>query len=285
MKEKLFLPPNFKGDLWFYNQERFLDHAYQSFMHRHDELELNLVLRGRGVYVLNRRKIEMLPNTLLWLFPEQEHLLLEKSLDFEMWILVIKQGYLEQICTDESSRTLLECSPEGHFCRSLAAAPFQKLSTLCKEGVGMKADPQSLALFNISLGYILLAAWAAYQSAHSAVSEKHIHPAVDQVARQVMDGKGADDLTVLAQAVHLSPSQLSRVFKKQMGVSLTAFRNRCRVEHFIDLYGDGQSRTMLDDALDAGFGSYAQFYRVFKEIMGGTPAEYRRESREKATGQ
>ena len=69
---------------------------------------------------------------------------------------------------------------------------------------------------------------------------------------------------------------MSRLFKQQTGVALVDFRNRQRVEKFLDFYGTGQRRTMLDAALEAGFGSYAQFHRVFKRVRGCSPVEHRR---------
>ena len=273
MKEKLFLPTNATGDLWLYNKERFLDLTYQSFLHRHDEIEMNLVTWGHGVYILDNRKVELLPNTIIWLFPEQEHLLLDKSLDFEMWILVLRPEYLRTICSDPVSKALLQSDPEAIYCRSLPTPLYQKINDFCKDALAVR---NNLALFNISMGYILLQAWSAYQAANGAANEKVIHPAVERAARLILDSEGMDDLPSLARQVGLSPTGLSRQFKKQMGLSLTDFRNRCRVEHFIDLYANGQTRTLLSAALEAGFGSYAQFYRVFRKIMGSNPADYRR---------
>jgi AraC-like DNA-binding protein len=273
MKEKLNLPPSYKAELWLYNKDRFLDRSHQPFLHSHDEIELNLVTSGRGVYILNSQRVDLAPNAILWLFPEQEHLLVERSPDFEMWIVILRQEYLEEICTDANSQVLLECDPAGDFFRSLSTSQFQKLHILCKEALAVRG---SVSLFNISVGYILLSAWAIYQAAGSAGMVSPIHPAIDRATKMIIDGMGKDDLPHLAQQVGLGQTTLSRLFKQQMGISITAFRNRCRVEQFIDLYGDGQSRTMLDAALEAGFGSYAQFFRVFKQIMGGTPAAYRR---------
>ncbi len=102
----------------------------------------------------------------------------------------------------------------------------------------------------------------------------HVLPVINKVTRLIVDGAGKDDLPFLAHEVGLNATSLSRLFKRQMGISLTAFRNRCRVEQFLDLYGDGQVRTMLDASLEAGFGSYAQFYRVSKQIMGNNPSDY-----------
>jgi len=66
------------------------------------------------------------------------------------------------------------------------------------------------------------------------------------------------------------------LFKQQTGVALVDFRNRERVEKFLQIYGTGQRRTMLDAALEAGFGSYAQFHRVFKRVTGRAPGKHRR---------
>jgi len=78
-----------------------------------------------------------------------------------------------------------------------------------------------------------------------------------------------------ARRAGLSASRLSRLFEQQLGVSLTAFRNRQRLDRFLRLYGRGRRITMLAAALDANVGSDAQFYCVFTRLMGCTPAERR----------
>lgn len=47
--------------------------------HRHAELELNLVVRGRASYLLGERRYDMTPGTLTWLFPGQDHVLVDES--------------------------------------------------------------------------------------------------------------------------------------------------------------------------------------------------------------
>jgi AraC-like DNA-binding protein len=42
------------------------------------------------------------------------------------------------------------------------------------------------------------------------------------------------------------------------------------------LYGDGRRTTALAAATEAGFGSYAQFYRVLRAETGRTPTTLRR---------
>ena len=60
-----------------------------------------------------------------------------------------------------------------------------------------------------------------------------------------------------------------------MAITLVDFRNRQRVERFLEIYGAGRRRTMLDAALTAGFGSYTQFHRIFKRVTGRGPGTQR----------
>lgn len=80
----------------------------------------------------------------------------------------------------------------------------------------------------------------------------------------------------LGARLSLSASRMARVFKAEMGQSLVEYRNRLRLERFnvlLDQTGDN----LLDAALRAGFGSYAQFHRVFVAERGTTPGKFIRE--------
>jgi AraC-like DNA-binding protein len=77
----------------------------------------------------------------------------------------------------------------------------------------------------------------------------------------------------LAKRVGVSAGKLARDFKTEMGLSLVEYRNRLRLERFLALVDRGGGN-LLEAALDAGFGSYAQFHRVFRAMLGTTPREY-----------
>lgn len=122
----------------------------------------------------------------------------------------------------------------------------------------------------------MLASWEAYRASEDAVEGLDIHPAVERAAQILRDEPGADNLTQLARRAGLSPSRLSRLFKEQVGLSISQFRNKRRLERFLELYGKGHQVGALEAALEAGFGSYAQFHRIFRRAMGGNVEEYRR---------
>ena len=77
----------------------------------------------------------------------------------------------------------------------------------------------------------------------------------------------------IAARLDLSLSRLARVFKAEMGMSLVEYRNRLRLDRFAVLLDRGRTN-LLEAALAAGFGSYAQFHRVFRALRHMTPREY-----------
>lgn len=85
----------------------------------------------------------------------------------------------------------------------------------------------------------------------------------------------------LGSTLRLSASRVARMFKSEMGMSLVEYRNRLRLERFSTLL-DQRDGNLLEAALRAGFGSYAQFHRVFWALRGTTPGSFVR-SRKSAT--
>ena len=88
----------------------------------------------------------------------------------------------------------------------------------------------------------------------------------------------AMDVRVIARRLEVSVGWLARVFKADMGMSLVEYRNRVRLDR-VDALLDGNRKTLLESALAAGFGSYAQFHRVFRSVRHMTPREYLRRGR------
>ncbi|HVU35605.1 MAG TPA: AraC family transcriptional regulator [Opitutaceae bacterium] len=266
MRQQLALPKDWVGDVWHYDN-RGRTHA----THRHVELEFNLVTRGAGAYLLAHRKYEIRRGDLVWLFPGQEHVLLEQTLDFQMWIGVFKPALVRRVASDPAARILRQANPPGEYCRRLGGRAFDRLDALCAE---VEASHDRPGLFNAGLGYVLANAWQSFQGA-AEVSVPNVHPAVEKAAQFIRDESTTIGLAELAGRCGLSASRLSRLFKQQTGVALVDFRNRQRVERFLRLRENGRLK-LIDAALEAGFGSYPQFHRVFKRVLGCSPGAYRR---------
>ena len=98
------------------------------------------------------------------------------------------------------------------------------------------------------------------------------HPAATKAARLLAHDPSLSGVDLAAQ-LQVSPGRFARVFKSEMGVSLVRYRNQLRLERFMKIMDAGRSN-MAEAAIAAGFGSYAQFHRVFQAQRGTTPRAY-----------
>ncbi|MFI0718264.1 helix-turn-helix domain-containing protein [Streptomyces sp. NPDC021224] len=85
----------------------------------------------------------------------------------------------------------------------------------------------------------------------------------------------ADGLLPLAQLLDVSPYRLSRAFTRELGVSLTRYRNRVRVARALDRLEQGEpSLAVL--AADLGFADQSHLTRTLRHHLGRTPRSLRR---------
>lgn len=265
MLEKLYLPPAHDGAVWQHSMPTG-DHP----RHHHAELELNLVLTGTGRYLVDDRVHALTPGALIWLFPKQSHILVDRSADYRMWIVVFRPRLLRAVCTDAPRRVLRALAPAGDFCRQLPPAALRQLDRQLGD---MAARTTDAPRFNAALTSLLLDSWAAFLAADIPAASADLHPAVQRAAQLLRSAPDNTDLAELARRAGLSRTRLSELFRRQTGVSLVDFRNRARLERFSALQAAADGRKLLALALEAGFGSYQQFHRVYRRHHGRSPAE------------
>ncbi len=235
-------------------------------LHLHDEIECNFVCSGTARYLVAGHTYEIKKGAMIWLFPEQEHTLLDFSTDFSMWVLLFRKTVFEKLQLSDNNRHQLQASHhDGQYCKYLNSQASHLLSKDLEEVATLSED--DLDMNKVTMPYLLLRSWDLFQEAEYIPNNNLVHPSIEKTARILQDRDY--DLPELAAQVGFSPSHLSRLFKQQTGISFSHFRNQRRLERFFCLYGSGQSVTALQACLEAGFGSYAQFNRVCKQITGG----------------
>ncbi|WP_410566497.1 helix-turn-helix domain-containing protein [Amycolatopsis sp. cmx-4-61] len=91
----------------------------------------------------------------------------------------------------------------------------------------------------------------------------------------VADDPAAAGLFGLAESLGVSPYRLSRAFPREVGVSLTRYRNRVRVSRALERLEAGE-RDLARLAADLGFADQAHLTRVVREHAGVPPGVVRR---------
>jgi AraC family transcriptional regulator len=87
-----------------------------------------------------------------------------------------------------------------------------------------------------------------------------------------------DELTLsgMAQSLGLSTAHFSEMFRKSTGETPCQFVLRCRTERAKEILRKSELR-VLDVAVACGFKTQQHFARVFRQLCGASPTEYRRE--------
>jgi len=273
--------------------------------HTHRELELNVVTSGMGKYLLPGRQYTLEPGSIAWFFPKHPHMLLEWSDNYRMFVIVFRRRFIQSHCKSESLQLLKKLNPKGYFCRFIPKENLQSLVAVCQtlvEGNPELPDEDPVRawagqafgnienqpyrhrhppLLNAGLAFLMLLAWSTYITAEEHSHFRPLHPSVEK-ALIAIGGKSEHEtiadggLTEIANYCGLSPSRLSRLFHEQIGIPLVQYRNQKRIERFIQIYNFGPGASLTETAYKAGFGSYAQFQKTFKNIFGYSPAEYRK---------
>ncbi len=124
---------------------------------------------------------------------------------------------------------------------------------------------------NAGLHHLLLLCWRSQRTGRALGEAAVLHPAVQRALKLLSEGDGSQPLSVLAEQCGVSESYLSRTFGQQIGVPLSRYRNSLRLSRFWEAYLQPGKRTLADTVYGAGFGSYAQFYKVFAQTYGQGP--------------
>ncbi|NER10000.1 TolB amino-terminal domain-containing protein [Muriicola jejuensis] len=99
-------------------------------------------------------------------------------------------------------------------------------------------------------------------------------PFIEQARTLVLEHISNENFGVseLAEALHMSRSNLLRKVKKETGLSASRFIRQIRLEEAKELLGD-TSKTVSEIAFEVGFGSSSYFIKCFREEYGYPPGE------------
>ncbi len=129
-------------------------------------------------------------------------------------------------------------------------------------------DPDGL---NAGLRHLLMLCWRLQQSGGGQRRPVSLHPSISKAIEILGDDAWCGTLGQLARQCGLSEAHFSRTFARQVGVPLNRYRNSLRLARFWEHYRKPVQPTILEAVFSAGFGSYAQFFKIFTEAYGQGP--------------
>lgn len=83
-------------------------------------------------------------------------------------------------------------------------------------------------------------------------------------------------LDQLADYLEMTPEYLSTLFNREMGINFSTFLKQFRISHAKRLL-KGSDKKIYEIAIEVGYNDPKYFNRVFKEVMGISPGDYRQQ--------
>ncbi len=242
--------------------------------HTHAELELHLILRGSCSFIVENERFDAPAGSLVWVPPKVDHHVFDVEPNFRRWVALFRPHAIRAVLPRTDARRLLRSRTAAALTRQLTVPVARGLERNLAEARDMAFGEPSI--HNAGVHFALARAWHVFGRENRIPSASPLHPAVVRAVHALRHESSPHSVRQLAKQCGSSPARLSRLFAEQVGSSITDFRNRLRIERFIEIYGGGERHTMTSASLEAGFGSYAQFYRVLRQVLDVTPAEFRR---------
>ena len=217
--------------------------------------------------------------------------------DRETYFGLCHAGLGEYVVPIYSGDTLIGCINAGFFqinerrtqaricraCRHTPALDCGEALKLYQEGIQTAdVDVDSMLIGLELLAEYLGQTYSILQSTHSAPSSvrSYLTSSEDTILTHTMEyirlnAGGHISVATLAQFCHCSESYLSRIFKRRTGVNINVYVNKVRMElaknHLL------LSRESVGEiASRVGFNDPNYFSRVFTQMIGISPTEFRR---------
>jgi two-component system response regulator YesN len=206
--------------------------------------------------------------------------------DTSLWTVLLEEGNTAQLMKaaeayirDLTAEGRMDPETLGQFVQDVQQMVYYALQVKGIQARRLFGDRESSQLLAASTRSATDAlAWIRHIVAESAsllTSDDRLQSVVEKAKKYVRDHLHEElSREDIANHVYLSPDYLTRVFKKETGLSISDFV----VHQRLDLAAGLLTNTDLSVAAVAakvGYTNFSHFSRIFKKYMGISPAEYR----------
>jgi AraC-like DNA-binding protein len=254
------------------------DRTYIRPPHFHGQLECLVVTRGTATLYLGTRPVVLRAGHLCWVLPGVPHVMGDFSDDFDMWVVQLDPSLVESAWHRAADR-----AGDGE------RRPFEDWSVPLGERLAGRAVVDLTTAESRQLSDLAASVWTAGNRPEAGSLLAALYALALRMTLANLDPRRALSVAELASCLLLStPTMdrhdaaselgvsegfLSRTIHRDLGVTFVEHRARTRVAHFLALVQRGHLN-LLSAALEAGFGSYSQFYRIFSRVSGSRPRDY-----------
>ncbi|GAB3740719.1 helix-turn-helix domain-containing protein [Microlunatus parietis] len=248
--------------------------------HRHDDLEVNLVLRGRLDYLFGGDRLSVTAGQVAVFWAATPHHLLPSPEQTEgCWLHLPLGTALGWNLTDTDVARLLSLTPVIAPQSCLGHDAVVLFGTWIRELGGSDAAARIPALLEIQAMISRVLRYDERQPDRHDQQQPAPEGTLNSVtamARFIVENF-RDSITIgdIAAAAHLNRSHAAMIFSRSLGLSPGRYLARRRIAEAQRLLIT-TGLAMIDVAHASGFSSQSSFYEQFTRLCGTSPGDYRR---------
>ena len=251
---------------------------------RHNEIELNLLLRGSLTYLLGgvRATLRQGHWGAFWAAVPHQIITLEK--DPQYFVITLPLAWFLQC---QLPPKMVDRLLGGQFLTDPDSRRWELDLALCRQWQqdleGSNGQPAPMTTLELHARLLRLAealpeAPARRPPARAILGEAGVTKAeqmASYIARHYQEALSVDDV---ARQVHLHPNYAMALFKRIFRTTLNGYLTHYRIAQAQRLLVTTDEK-VVDVALESGFWTSSRFYEAFQRACGCSPSRYRKDHR------
>lgn len=247
--------------------------------HSHTDWEMEIVLNDKIVQELNGTKTLLSVGTACLIGPKDQHALFYPNRiknQFQGISILATDAYMRKLCATLSPDLygrLLNATDARII--TLPSSLLEEITDTCLElqGTDNQSTPHAEEQCNILFQTLLLKFLTQHQPASSIPNE------LTAFIRILNNPKlSPEEAKELQAQLPYSYSNLTRLFKKYMGCTITQYVNKVKLQYAKELLSTTDMTTLMITN-ELYFESISHFNHLFKKHFNLTPTEYRKQTR------
>lgn len=274
-------------DPFYVEYHRRKGHYSMTANHMHDHYELYYLFGGERFYFIKDRSYAIQPGDLVLIPGHEVHKTSDTGVpNHERIVLYYEPGYFRQFPEEEAELLLSPFHGPNRVLRLPAPDRLRIEQLLYAMLLEIQERPPGHALsIRLAVAELLLSAARQALSSGAGPSEEAPSPTeakMTEIARYIA-AHYQEPMTLegLSRRFYLSPSYLSRTFKKVTGFGFAEYVGITRVKEAQRLLRETDAR-ITDISEEVGFENFSHFEKVFKTFTRLSPRGYRSQFRKKS---
>ncbi len=248
----------------------------QKFMgknsHRHAYYEIELIVNGSGTHIINGNAYEERTGDIFIMRLTDFHEFVHTK-ETENWVIEIPTSYV----SGDIANMMMQVN--GDIVTNLTNGDFEKAKSIycmIEEVKDKKEKFYDLLKQHLTLSLILFILDRTDKNiSKSASNDERLYAIIEYINANIAQPELS--INSIAAKFYISRSYLSAFFKKNMGITLSAYLRKIRLSNAA-MQLASTNKKVMDISVDSGFNSLTTFLREFKKEYGISPSDMRQKT-------